>query len=279
MSNMRYVRTDKNGTKIYHDYTCQRCGGVGGCDKWAYTGWTCYECGGTGEARKPEVIKVYTPEYRAKLDAMNAKRAEKKRAKRTEEFKANLSEHIQKKGFNKSGKIYVSTGNTYEIKDQLREAGAKWNSYPLGSWVFTEKPEEFNTVELTADECLAFHYEEGWLDWSTEVNFRELINSKMPTEENTSQYVGNVGDRLDLEVTFIKRFTYEIPSFRGWGTDYMAINTFKDDEGNCFIWKSTRAYFNVAEGSKVRLRGTVKEHSEYKGTKQTMLQRCKVEEL
>ena len=101
----------------------------------------------------------------------------------------------------------------------------------------------------------------------------------MPTEENTSQYVGNVGDRLDLEVTFIKRFTYEIPSFRGLGTDYMAINTFKDDEGNCFIWKSTRAYFNVAEGSKVRLRGTVKEHSEYKGTKQTMLQRCKVEEL
>lgn len=24
-----YIRTDKNGTKIYHDYTCTRCGGAG----------------------------------------------------------------------------------------------------------------------------------------------------------------------------------------------------------------------------------------------------------
>lgn len=280
MSNRRYIRTDKNGTKIYHDYTCQRCGGVGGCDKWAYTGWTCYECGGSGETtRKPEVIKVYTPEYRAKLDAMNAKRAEKKRAKRAEEFKANITKHIQAKGFNAEHKIYVAVGDTYPIKDQLREAGAKWNSYPLGSWIFTEKPTEFETVELTADECLTYHYEEGWLDWSVEVNFNNLISSKMATEEVTSQYVGSVGDRLNLQVTFVKRFTYEVASFRGWGTDHMAINTFKDDDGNCFIWKSTSAYFNVAEGSKVRLKGTVKEHSEYKGTKQTLLQRCKVEEL
>lgn len=35
--------------------------------------------------------------------------------------------------------------------------------------------------------------------------------------------------------------------------------------------------FNIAEGSQVRLRGTVKEHSDYKGTKQTILQRCKVD--
>lgn len=41
--------------------------------------------------------------------------------------------------------------------------------------------------------------------------------------------------------------------------------------------KSTSAFFNIAEGSQVRLRGTVKEHSDYKGTKQTILQRCKVD--
>ena len=52
---------------------------------------------------------------------------------------------------------------------------------------------------------------------------------------------------------------------------------FRDDAGNCFIWKSTSAFFNIAEGSQVRLRGTVKEHSDYKGTKQTILQRCKVD--
>ena len=59
----------------------------------------------------------------------------------------------------------------------------------------------------------------------------------------------------------------------------VGINVFRDDAGNCFIWKSTSAFFNIPEGEKVRLRGTVKEHIDYKGTKQTVLQRCKVEEV
>lgn len=41
--------------------------------------------------------------------------------------------------------------------------------------------------------------------------------------------------------------------------------------------KAPQHFFNIAEGSQVRLRGTVKEHSDYKGTKQTILQRCKVD--
>lgn len=69
---------------------------------------------------------------------------------------------------------------------------------------------------------------------------------------------GQVGDRLDLVVIFKKRSTYDIPSYAGWGTDTVGINVFRDDAGNCFIWKSTSAFFNIAEGSKVRLRGTVK---------------------
>lgn len=106
--------------------------------------------------------------------------------------------------------------------------------------------------------------------------WRTLLD-KIPTEEDPSQYVGQVGERLDLVVTFKKRSTYEIPSYAGWGTDTVGINVFRDDAGNCFIWKSTSAFFNIAEGSQVRLRGTVKEHSDYKGTKQTILQRCKVD--
>lgn len=121
---------------------------------------------------------------------------------------------------------------------------------------------------------LVKEYGDGWKDL-TEV--QAVLNSKIPTEEDPSQYVGQVGERLDLVVTFKKRSTYEIPSYAGWGTDTVGINVFRDDAGNCFIWKSTSAFFNIAEGSQVRLRGTVKEHSDYKGTKQTILQRCKVD--
>lgn len=115
------------------------------------------------------------------------------------------------------------------------------------------------------------------MSWKDLTEVQAVLNSKIPTEEDPSQYVGQVGERLDLVVTFKKRSTYEIPIYAGWGTDTVGINVFRDDAGNCFIWKSTSAFFNIAEGSQVRLRGTVKEHSDYKGTKQTILQRCKVD--
>ena len=123
----------------------------------------------------------------------------------------------------------------------------------------------------------AWNPEYGTMSWKDLTEVQAVLNSKIPTEEDPSQYVGQVGDRLDLVVTFKKRSTYDIPSYAGWGTDTVGINVFRDDAGNCFIWKSTSAFFNIAEGSKVRLRGTVKEHSDYKGTKQTILQRCKVD--
>lgn len=270
-----YIRTDKNGTKIYHDYTCPRCGGAGGSDKWAYTGWTCYDCGGSGRARKPEVIKVYTPEYRAKLDERARKRAEKKQAERVAEFNANRLGIAQKYGFNPEGKIYVVIGNTYEIREELKDAGAKYRGGI--NWYFLEEQDKYPTVELTYEECLNIYPEYGTMSWKDLSEVQAVLNSKIPTEDDPSQYVGQVGERLDVVVTFKKRSTYEIPSYAGWGTDMVGINVFRDDAGNCFIWKSTSAFFNIPEGEKVRLRGTVKEHTDYKGTKQTVLQRCKVE--
>ena len=274
-NNMVYIRTDKNGTKIYHDYTCPRCGGAGGADQWIYTGWTCYECGGTGRVSKPQIIKEYTPEYRAKLDERARKRAEVKRTKQVEEFNNNRLAIAEKYGFNPEGKIYVVLGNTYEIREELKEAGAKYRGGI--NWYFLEKQDKYSTIELSYEECLNIYPEYGTMSWKDLTEVQAVLNSKIPTEEDPSQYVGQVGDRLDLVVIFKKRSTYDIPSYAGWGTDTVGINVFRDDAGNCFIWKSTSAFFNIAEGSKVRLRGTVKEHSDYKGTKQTILQRCKVD--
>lgn len=270
-----YVRTDKNGTKIFHDYTCQRCGGLGGSDHWAYTGWTCYECGGSGQATKPDVIKEYTPEYRAKLDKMAEARAEKKRAKRAEEFKANLSTVLQDKGFNADGKLYLAIGNTYAIKDELRENGAKWKM-ALKGWSFTEKPEAYQTIELTADECLDFHFEHGWCEWKDESELTTLIAGKLPKEENpVSEYVGNIGERISTQVTLEHIFAYERCAYRGYGTEYVRIYKFRDDNGNVLVWNTT-GFLKLQDGDKVTITGTVKEHSEYKGEKQTSLQRCKV---
>lgn len=81
---LQYIKTDRNGTKWYNDWTCPRCGGAGASDKWLFTGRICYECGGTGKRRTPKIVKSYTPEYEAKLAAKRAAREEK----RAQEYEA-----------------------------------------------------------------------------------------------------------------------------------------------------------------------------------------------
>lgn len=273
---MVYVRTDKNGTKIYHDYTCKRCGGAGGAQQWIYTGFTCYECGGSGRSVKPTVIKKYTPEYEAKLAEQRAKRAEKAKAKRIEEIKAELPKKLELRGFNAEGKIYLVTGDTYQIKDELREAGAHFKQH-LNGWTFTEPSTEYPTVEISWEEVLFINYETGYLNWKEDI--ADTIQSKLLKEEKVvSEYVGTIGAKLDTEVTFVREYSYERKSFSGFGTEWVSIYKFVDDNGNILIWNTT-AYLRLEQGNKYRLTGTVAEHKEYAGDKQTALKRCKVKEV
>ena len=100
-----------------------------------------------------------------------------------------------------------------------------------------------------------------------------------------SQYVGNEGDRLTATVTLEKEVTFEVPSFKGWGTDTKHIYIFVDDAGNKLDWKTTgslgcwiddNTYRRVDEGDKVNIKATVKGHGEYNGEKQTEIQRVKL---
>ena len=95
----RYDRTDRNGTRYFNDYTCDRCGGQGGAQAWAYTGFTCYKCGGSGKQDKPSVTKVYTPEHAAKLEAQRNARHEKMEAEKNARLIATYEERMLKEGF------------------------------------------------------------------------------------------------------------------------------------------------------------------------------------
>lgn len=90
-----------------------------------------------------------------------------------------------------------------------------------------------------------------------------------------SQYVGAIGNKLDLDVVLEKRAWFEVKSFSGFGTDTMHVYTFRDEQGNALVWKTTSGT-NAEKGDKVHLKGTIKEHTEYDGEKQTVLTRCKI---
>lgn len=199
-------KVDRNGTQYFADWTCRRCGGAGGADEWTYTGWTCYECGGSGMAAKPDIWKVYTPEYEAKLTA----RREARQAKRMEERKATAdqrnAEYFEREGFDSNGGTWVFLGDTYKIREELKAAGAKYN---------------------------------GFLGW----------HSAQQIEGHRAVYATNV---------FV------------WKTSTGSLGMWEDEQDG------GQRYHRVAEFGKCTIRGTIKAHTEYKGTKQNELTRCKV---
>lgn len=138
---IKYIRTDKNGTKIYHDYTCPRCAGMGQADKWINTGKTCYACGGSGVRVRPLVVKEYTDEYWAKLQARRQAKAAKYAEDHAEEIAQEKAEQERREaewrksnnvkewsalGCGSDGVGYILIGNTYRVKDQIKADGGKW---------------------------------------------------------------------------------------------------------------------------------------------------------
>lgn len=85
----------------------------------------------------------------------------------------------------------------------------------------------------------------------------------------TMAHVGTVGARMDFKgLTVVKVHSFDSQ----FGTTF--INIFEDASGNELVWKTGGSSFNV--GEVVSLKGTVKEHGERNGAKQTILSRCKV---
>lgn len=277
-----YIRTDKNGTEYWADYTCKRCGGAGGADSWLYTGWTCYECGGTGKVDKPEIIKKYTPEYEKKLNERREKRQEKKRLEKIKEIWEHMDEVYISHGFSSEGKLWaVIEPNSFDIKEELKATGAKWNPI-LMRWAFVKRPEQWETVEIRFEELYNISEEWGTV-YRNDIDGKELVLSKIPKKENESksEYVGEIGKRLEISLTLKgtrswaiqDRFSY----YGGMVTQVMYL--FEDTEGNVLIWKTTGYGLDANkyhDGDTLVIKGTVKDHKEYKGVKQTILQRVKV---
>lgn len=97
-----------------------------------------------------------------------------------------------------------------------------------------------------------------------------------------STYVGTVGQKISAEVKLINTYEYKDYKFSYYGTTHY-IYTMQDSEGNVFVWKTT-SFMSVDDGEwgymikkddTILIKGTVKDHSEYNGTKQTVLNRCK----
>ncbi len=109
----------------------------------------------------------------------------------------------------------------------------------------------------------------------------ELDTKRVAEEEHRkqSEYVGSIKDKFQSELIYKRTISYDTI----YGTQY--IHLFEDENGNQYKWKTGKilGYWNpdnewtyIDGDSKVKIKGTIKDHSEYNGVKQTEITRCKV---
>ena len=286
------IKTDKNGTRYYHNRcSCAKCGGTGMIEVYRpINGGECFDCWGSGIVEYD--TKEYTPEYEEKLRVQREKRAAKKLAEEKAHAAEKNTEFFKRNGFNPEGKTYVVLGNTFEIKEELKAQGAKWDNISR-HWHMPTIPEGREYLELTVEDMYEANYAgvyewNSWkrVDWSEPKEVELYYTTKIEKAENalkvkesTSKHVGEVGEKLDITVTYVHTATWE-NSYGGWlnHESVTCLHTFKDEQGNVFVWK-TANFIEADYGTKLQVKGTVKEHSEYKGIPQTVLTRCKIEEV
>ena len=165
-----------------------------------------------------------------------------------------------------NGYITIFKGNTYEDKEYFKTNAARYNK--LWGWYF------ISTIDLPND--IPEDVEPIRLSWSlvgkedgTLKTDREVIEAveTLVYDEDISEYQGEIGDKIEVFITVEKAIALD--GYYGPST----MHIMRDDDGNCYVWTTAARSWEV--GSEHLIAGTIKELKQYKGTKQTVLTRCR----
>jgi hypothetical protein len=96
-----------------------------------------------------------------------------------------------------------------------------------------------------------------------------------------SQWIGDPGERLELEVTVVHDRELESSWAGRWNQSATRTTLVKmeDTEGNALTWFSSSWPQGLQKGARARIRGTVTKQTTYEGQRQTQLKRVKVLEM
>jgi len=89
-------------------------------------------------------------------------------------------------------------------------------------------------------------------------------------EAKKSEFIGTVGEKIEVEVTTYKKIRMENPNF--YNSSVPILHLMKDTNGNQIRWFAYGKTI-LDEGVVTKIKGTIKKHNEFKGVKQTVLTR------
>ena len=269
------LKGGKMYVKVY--IPCKRCGGSGSYSYCSRYGTICLRCHGVGV--EMATVRAYTEkEYNAMMRAKERAAAKKEAEKQAKinalmaDAEKNKLECAKKFGFNDNLITYMVVGdNVYQIKDELKGRGAKYN--PIIGWHVPAPiylPEGYSFCEIAFDEVYDFK--------PLAKNAEMKIDAKQIVEEKLAEMLGEGASEFYPEdegtrIRGIEATVGKITGFSG-AYGYTYIYSFIADNFH-FVWM-TSSHQSLEEGDAVVLAGTIKKFDTYKGVRQTFLTRCKI---
>ena len=234
-----------------------------------YYGGVCLKCDGAGFLIKE--VRLYTEKEIAAQEKTKERKKEETEAEIRKMASEKRTEWLITNGFNEEGNTIIYIGNdSYNRKDEFKAAG--WKYHPLVGWHNGELNvdcEEKTILTLNEKEIVEFNMY-GTGAWKAEIKVLIDKAKEVNKEESRSEWIGLEKEKIsNLLVTFKKKTSFQ--SRYGWSNIY----TFENGE-NILVWFSSTNP-DIEEGETYKLTATVKEHKEYKGIKQTVVSRAKLE--
>lgn len=244
---------------------CNRCNGSGNYSYNPKDGTTCFRCGGSG--KEYHEVRWYTDKQREAMDRAAEKRAAAKVAK-VEERKVKFAAR-NAFGFGEKGYITLVVGDSHTINEWAHETDpcrARFNT--IFGWFIPSKmempvfPEGVTGVELTWDMVGA---DDLTMKDNNEVE--TLVRQLRGEISSNSTHQGTVGEWITANL--VVREKYQTDTRYGDKFTHVMI----DANGNVFVWATGTKNYDI--GTSLSLKMKVKEHSEYKGEKRTVVWYCK----
>lgn len=169
-------------------------------------------------------------------------------------------------GFYEEGYIYLLKGNSEVLEDYFSHEGRGKGWYntlffwyiPSSLPIPEDLPENIEPIKLKWEEIA------NLMDDYNKI--RKLVGEKLD-KNLCSEFVGCVGDKIELELVVI-----EARKQTGYYGDSI-LHIFEDENSNRYIWNTSARKLMV--GEIYCLKGTIKEHNNFEGTKHTVLTRCR----
>ena len=169
-------------------------------------------------------------------------------------------------GFGEAGYIWIFKGNTYEVLDWFRASPCLYTR--VWGWYLPSDEEMPNPLPVGIEPIK--------LSWA-DVSFNEDLIPEdqivrfvdtLIYDEGESNFVGSIGERLDIVATCIRATENET----SYGISHFYV--FEDENKNIYTWGTQSKILQA--GVTYHLRGTLTDHVTYRNNKQNVLKRCKV---